>query len=78
MFIGIGVYELFSSGLVNVFRSAFLITLGVGLQLLAFDFLSIGEWLTYWPLSLITFGVIVLLADALEERKGNRYRHPYR
>ena len=78
IFIGIGLYELVSSGLVNVLRCAFLITLGVGLQLLALDLITFGELLAVWPLALITFGLIVLLADAIEERKFDRYRHTHR
>lgn len=78
LFIGIGLYELFSSGLVNIFRSAFLITLGVGIQLLVLDIISFAEWLTYWPMALITFGIVVLLADAIEARKYQRYRHAHR
>ena len=76
--IAIGVYELLSSGLVKVVRCAFVITLAVGLQLLALDIITFGELLMYWPLALITFGVIVLLADAIEERKFRRYRHAQR
>lgn len=74
-FIALGLYHLFSSGLINVFRSAFVLTLGIGIQLVASEILTFGEFLAFWPLALITFGSIVLIIDAYEDRKYKRYRH---
>lgn len=75
VFILIGVYELLSSGLLNVFRAAFVLTLGIGLQLLALELVSFGELLALWPLSFITFGIVILLADIVEERYYPRRRY---
>ena len=73
--IALGLYELFSTGLVSVLRSAVPLTLGIGLQLLAFELITFSEFLLYWPLAFITFGVIVLVTDVYEDRRYNRYRH---
>lgn len=78
MFIALGLYDLLSSRLINVFRSAFLLTLGIGLQLLALELVSFGEFLTYWPLAVVTFGLLVIIADAIEDRRPRRYRQANR
>lgn len=66
--IGYGLYDLFSSGFLHLFRPAVLITLGIGVQLVTLNVLTPWELLVLWPLGLITFGAIVLISSMLDAR----------
>lgn len=66
--IGLGLYDLFNSGFLRVTRPAVIITLGVGLQLVAVGVVTPMELLVLWPLSVVTFGVLVLVSSYLDAK----------
>ena len=75
-FIGLGLYHLVASNEGHFLRGAFAMTLGIGIQLVIWGLLSFVELLTLWPLSLIIFGVIVVIADTLDDRYYRRGANP--
>ncbi len=51
IFVTLGLYDLLERRLVSVVRNAFFLTLGIGLERLARELASFGEFLTYSPLA---------------------------
>ena len=56
----------------SLFVGAALVTLGIGLQLVLIGWLTTMELLALWPLSLIIYGLLIVLIDTMDHRYYRR------
>lgn len=56
----------------SLFVGAALVTLGIGVQLVLIGWLTTMELLALWPLSLIIYGLLIVVVDTVDHRYYRR------
>lgn len=63
-----GLYELYTSRFYDIIRAGGLITLGIGIQLVALEVVQLWQLILLWPLAFMIFGTITLLSAIFADR----------
>jgi len=65
--VSIGLYDLYMSSFYRVIRPVGVMTIGVGIMLVALGVVELWELFVLWPMAFILFGTLSLLSGILAE-----------